>query len=139
MTLEQRIAAALRPLGYTKQRTTWHRDHGELISVLNLQKSRWGDDLYLNLAVYLKQLGTETKPPEHRCHVRCRIEALTGHPLPSNPAAAEAVVRDVAVQWLNATNTITGLAAFLTTESARRCAVRREVAEALKLRRDVTD
>jgi uncharacterized protein DUF4304 len=41
-TLESSIAQVLKPLGYTKRGATWHRDRGQVISVVNLQKSQRG-------------------------------------------------------------------------------------------------
>lgn len=66
----------LKKAGYKKKRLTWHKDHDELILVFNIQSSQWSDRYYLNLGIYLKKIGNESKPPEYRCHVRRRLESL---------------------------------------------------------------
>jgi hypothetical protein len=130
--LEGRIASVLKPLGYGKSGATWHRDQGNVISVVNLQKSQWGDDFYLNLGVYLKQLGTEERPAESHCHVRCRAEALAGMPkLPDDPKEVDALIKTVAVAWLDALTTPKQVAVFLRSEAAHRCLVLRSAIDAL--------
>jgi hypothetical protein len=130
--LEGRIASVLKPLGYTKRAGTWHRDHGKLISVVNLQKSQWGDDFYLNLGVYLKQLGSENHPAESRCHIRCRAEALAGMPkLPGQTKEVDALLNSIAVPWLDALTTPREVAGFLRSQAAHRCFVDRAALDAL--------
>jgi hypothetical protein len=130
--LEGRISSVLKPLGYAKRAGTWHRDHGKVISVVNLQKSQWGDDFYLNLGVYLKQLGNEDRPAESHCHVRCRAEALAGMPkLPNEPKEVDTLINKIAVPWLDALATPKGVAGFLRSEAAHRCFVHRAAIDAL--------
>jgi hypothetical protein len=130
--LEAQITSVLKPLTYTKRGGTWHRDRGKIISVVNLQKSRWGDDFYLNVGVYLKQLGGEERPPESRCHVRCRAETLAGMPkLPDDLKEVDTVIRTIAVPWLDALATPEEVAAFLRSEASHRCLVFRGAIDAL--------
>jgi hypothetical protein len=42
--LERAIARILKPLGYTKRAATWYREREQVISVVNLQRSQWGED-----------------------------------------------------------------------------------------------
>jgi hypothetical protein len=74
--LETALAPALKAAGYRKRALTWHRQSKDTISVFNLQKSQWGDQFYINCAIYLKALGTEETPPEYRCPVRARMDDL---------------------------------------------------------------
>jgi hypothetical protein len=46
------------------------------VSVLNVQKSDVGPQLYVNLGIYLRRLGTETDPPHYRCHLSTRLNQL---------------------------------------------------------------
>jgi hypothetical protein len=121
--LEQAIARILKPLGYAKRGATWHRDRDALVSVLNLQKSQWGEDWYLNLGVYLKRLGDEARPSEARCHVRCRASSLSGREVPRDPAALAAMVEEVAVPWPDGLSTEEGVATFLASEFSTNCFV----------------
>jgi len=63
--------------GYTRHRKTWYRVGGEVIVVLNLQKSQWGDGLvFVNLGFWLRALGEPVAlpPKENQCHVRTRAD-----------------------------------------------------------------
>src|SRR4051812_3354033 len=95
-SIEQVIAERLKPLGYLKRATTWHRERDQLISVLNLQKSQWGEGWYINLGVYLRALGDEERPPEARCHVRCRASPTTLQ----TPKQVTATLDTVGLPWL---------------------------------------
>jgi hypothetical protein len=67
----------LRAVGFKKRRSdTWYRDSAEIISVLNLQKSNYGRQYYVNVALWIKELGDAESPPEPQCQVRCRWECL---------------------------------------------------------------
>ena len=118
-SIEQAIAERLKALGYSKRAATWHRERDQLISVVNLQKSQWGEGWYLNLGVYLRALGEEVRPAEARCHVRCRatLEAiLTGE-------QASAAIDTVGLPWLEALSTLGGVAAFVASDAAQHCMV----------------
>jgi hypothetical protein len=77
---KRQLAGALAPVlkvaGYRKRALNWHRESKDTISVFNLQRSQWGDQFYINCAIYLKALGSEKTPPEYRCQVRTRIDDL---------------------------------------------------------------
>jgi len=134
--LEQAIARVLRPLGYTRRGSTWHRVRDEVVSVVNLQKSQWGEDWYLNLGVYLKSVGDEARPPEARCHIRCRAESLSGRLLPRGPAALATLVEEVAVPWLDALSTGQRISDFLNTGASRGCFIHRLLRERVEAGRD---
>ena len=74
--LEAAIDSVLKPRGYRKRRSTWHLVLPEVILVANMQRSQWGPSFYINLGVYLRALGSETSPPEYRCHIRARAGTL---------------------------------------------------------------
>ena len=121
--IEQAVAQVLKPLGYTKTAATWHRDRGEVISVLNVQKSQWGDEHYVNLGVYLKALGDEKRPAESRCHVRCRANTPDTLGSSADPLAVAALVAEVGLPWLDLLSTERQIGEFLTSDGSRQCFV----------------
>lgn len=44
--------------------------------LVNLQKSQYGDQFYVNCGVALKSLGAAEFPKEHHCHIRSRLTAI---------------------------------------------------------------
>jgi hypothetical protein len=91
------IGPLLKALGFTKSSSTWRRDQGESIAVLNIQKSSWGGGtFYVNIGVYFHALGSESAPTENRCHVQTRLEP---------PPAPEEAVRQ-AQHWFEARATL---------------------------------
>jgi hypothetical protein len=62
--------------GFRKQRATWRRVNTETIFVVNLQRSRWGDNFYVNLGVHLRMLEEAPDPAHNECHLSCRAEAV---------------------------------------------------------------
>ena len=65
-----------RASGFVKKSGSWYRRSAETIVVLNLQKSQYGPQYYVNAALWLLPLGEEQFPKEHKCHVRTRLDNL---------------------------------------------------------------
>jgi hypothetical protein len=81
MTAPSPIAASMDLYLRTEQQflrkgSTWYRKLDDLIWVVNLQKSQYGRQYYVNIGVWLRELGDLEWPKEQECHVRSRIEAL---------------------------------------------------------------
>lgn len=89
--IDQIVSAHLKPAlqarGFRKQGTTFWRDHGEVIDVVNVQKSRWNDsgsaEFTLNLGLYWKRIHEllneplkSTPPKEYQCTVQQRLGFL---------------------------------------------------------------
>ena len=53
----------------------FYREWPETICMLNLQKSSWGPQFYVNAAVWFKRLGPERRPKEYNCHIRWRVDS----------------------------------------------------------------
>ncbi len=70
------IGRSLSPAGFKRKGASWFFASSDTISVLNLQKSNYGPQYYVNVAIWLNQLGEATFPPEHKCHIRFRWEKL---------------------------------------------------------------
>jgi hypothetical protein len=88
LPLEAAVAGALRSNVFKKKSRTWWRTTDDVIQVVNLQKSAYGERLYVNLGLYIRSLGSEQNPPEYRCHIRVRLERLVPEPLYSSVASA---------------------------------------------------
>lgn len=56
--------------------TNFYREWPETICLLNLQKSSWGPQFYINAAVWFMRLGAERRPKEHKCHIRWRVDSM---------------------------------------------------------------
>jgi len=67
---------ALVPVGFKKKASSWFRRSDEVTEVVNLQRSRYGPQHYLNFGLWLCTLGAEPFPKPARCHVYTRVESL---------------------------------------------------------------
>ena len=59
-----------------KQSGSWYRANDAVITVVNLQKSDYSRNYYINVAFWLKALGEEKFPKAHVCHVGIRLDML---------------------------------------------------------------
>ncbi len=135
--LEASIAPALKASGFRKKAKTSWRHCPEVIQVLNLQKSPYGDNLYINLGVYVRSLGAEQYPPENRCHVQIRLEwvahsereqcvvAANSNEVPTQ-ALIDAVLID-GIAWLCNLATLTGIRRHLESSGSKKGLVFHEV------------
>lgn len=119
VTLDHALTAS----GFTKNGDTWYSEKSETILVVNLQKSQWGEQYYINLAAWFKELGESKFPPkEHLCHVRTRLTSLTNGSLEKalnleskelddsrrEPIVGKAI-KEVAIPFLDQCSTLKGL------------------------------
>jgi uncharacterized protein DUF4304 len=74
--VQQAFDAFGRAAGAEKKSGAWYRRSDEVISISELQKSQYGPSYYFNQAFYLRQLGDEPYPKEHKSHIRTRLEDL---------------------------------------------------------------
>ena len=74
--IEEAIAGVLKEAGFKKKGTTWYLNAHECICVVNLQKSQWGEQYYVNLGVSLKRLAPASSPNESQCHIRERLSEI---------------------------------------------------------------
>ena len=73
--LTETFDAVLKPAGFKRKSDTWYSSRHDTVLILNLQKSTFGQQYYVNLGVWLKALGENETPKENHCHVRCRWKA----------------------------------------------------------------
>ncbi|WP_082585445.1 DUF4304 domain-containing protein [Hydrogenophaga sp. Root209] len=138
LPLETAIAPFLKVSGFKKKAKTWRRHCPDVIQVLNLQKSPYGDNMYVNLGVYVRSLGEEQNPPENRCHVQVRLERVTqsereqcvvaanANEVPTQ-ALIEAILID-GVAWLNDLATLSGIRRYLESGGSKKGLVLHEAA-----------
>ncbi len=81
--IEKLFTRLLKPEGFKRDGRNWRRDLPELILVVNLQRSRWGANFYLNIGVFVKAIHGEpwdirdrSRPRSEESHYRIRLEDL---------------------------------------------------------------
>ncbi len=74
--LEVVVTSVLKPEGYRKKKTNWYLETDDCILMVNLQKSRWGGQFYINLAVLITDLNKNNTPQEYECHIRARLDEV---------------------------------------------------------------
>lgn len=72
------INLATNNFNFRRKSSTWFLDLPESIILMELQKSQWGRQYYINLAVWAKELGEPIAiPPKERiCHLRTRLSQI---------------------------------------------------------------
>lgn len=139
LPLSAQIAQPLKALGFTKKSNTWWRQSQDAVQVLNIQKSPFGERIYVNLGIYLKALGTETTPPERRCHVQERLEHIADPGLwneiasaaadtEPTPALIAAVAQD-GCGWLSRLSTLAGIRDYIESDASKSALVFASVRE----------
>jgi hypothetical protein len=62
--------------GGNKKSGTWYLPGRDTVAVLNLQKSQYGPQYYVNVALWFLGIGVSTNPRPSHCHVQTRLESL---------------------------------------------------------------
>ncbi len=75
--INQVLKEVLIPIRFSRKGDSWYRRTGDVVQVVNLQKSQYGNQYYLNYALWLLALGESSFPREEKCHVRFRIEDIS--------------------------------------------------------------
>ena len=70
------ISTSLAVLGFKKRGNSWYRSNDEVVQVVNLQKSQWGEQYYENLGVLIRILDDTLMPRPARCHLVARLSML---------------------------------------------------------------
>lgn len=74
--IESEIDGVLKKAKFRKKGASWYWDTSECTCVVNLQKSQWGNQYYVNLGVLLKGLTPIANPKESQCHIRERLSEI---------------------------------------------------------------
>jgi hypothetical protein len=61
-------------IGFSKKAEYYYRSHKDLLHVIGLRKSRWGDYYSIWLGVSIKAINNWEYPQIHKCHVQCCAE-----------------------------------------------------------------
>jgi hypothetical protein len=75
--IKDSISKFLKGHSFTVKGNTWYSVRDDVVQVLNLQKSQWGAQYYVNLGVWVKAIEGSEKPPSHKCHIQMRLSALS--------------------------------------------------------------
>lgn len=74
--IKSSLSCVLKNAGFRRKGNNWFWETEDAVVVVNLQKSNFGEQYYVNLAVWLRALGDASEPKEQLCHVRLRSTAL---------------------------------------------------------------
>jgi len=72
--IKEAIKKPLSEAGYIKKSDTWYLRNDEVVLLVNIQKSQYGNQFYINCGASLKSLSSVEFPKEHQCNIRFRIE-----------------------------------------------------------------
>jgi hypothetical protein len=78
LDLKRSIDQTFREAGFTKKSGSWYRIGSDVVLVINLQKSDFGNHYYLNCGINLKALSDDLLPRINACHIQIRIDDLIG-------------------------------------------------------------
>ncbi|EKO5173772.1 DUF4304 domain-containing protein [Vibrio vulnificus] len=74
--VKEALGAPLKEAGFKKKSDSWYWSNDEVVLLVNLQKSQYGDQYYVNGGVALKSLGAVDFPKDYHCHIRFRLTAV---------------------------------------------------------------
>ena len=77
-------------IGFTRHAGSWYLDEVETIIVLNLQRSAYSPQYYVNVGIWLKPLTEARFPRERSCHIRTRLTQLSPSPRETGAMLSEA-------------------------------------------------
>ncbi|MCB9981965.1 MAG: DUF4304 domain-containing protein [Rhodospirillales bacterium] len=74
--IREALSVPLEKAGFKKKSDTWYWGNDEVVLLLNLQKSQYGEQYYVNCGIGLKSLGAVDFPKENQGHIRFRLTTL---------------------------------------------------------------
>lgn len=75
--IKEALGGPLGRAGFGKKSDNWYRNGDGVVQVVNLQKSQYGNQYYINAGVAMRSLGADLFPKEQQCHVRFRLSAVS--------------------------------------------------------------
>ncbi len=73
--LENLLKPFLKLKGFRKKGASWCKDLDGFLQIINIQGSAYSKNFYVNLGVYIKDLGEIDWPAEYDCHIRLRLNS----------------------------------------------------------------
>lgn len=64
--------------GYEKKSGAWYRRADEVIAAVDLQKSQYGPQYYVNVSFWLRALGDDLYPKTWKSHIQLRLGSMPG-------------------------------------------------------------
>lgn len=141
------LVPVLREAGFKVRSNTWHEQCQDTVLVVNLQKSQWGPQFYINLAVWVRQLGEASAPKEYQCHIRQRATSLPdkraknleraldlddeSFSMQEREACIGEFMRESAIPFLESLSTMKGIRSALDAQVLKGCFVNRQLKELL--------
>lgn len=89
VAVKQIVDEELRRLQFQRAKHGWYRHAPDVVHVVGLQKSQWGNSYYLNLGIWLQTVAATDAPKPSKCHLQCRIDVLAGTPAELSEALTE--------------------------------------------------
>lgn len=74
--IKMALGAPLLEAGFKKKSDNWYLGNDEVVLLVNIQKSQYGNQYYVNCGVSVRALGGIDFPKEQNCHIRFRLTAI---------------------------------------------------------------
>lgn len=76
ISFKREIDKILGAAGYCRKGQSWYLRGPGSIVVVNLQKSPYAEQFYINVGIWLNRFGIVEFPAENSCHIQVRLTAL---------------------------------------------------------------
>lgn len=73
-TFKKIITSPFDEADFVKKGQSWYLDGEDAVIVVNLQKSNWADEYYVNIGIWIKALSSIDFPKENQYHLLHRLE-----------------------------------------------------------------
>lgn len=74
--VQRLLDETLHALGFKRKGTLWTRSANDVYQSVEMQKSQFGEQYYINLGVWLTALGSPQNPRDKDMHIRLRADSL---------------------------------------------------------------
>ncbi|MBV7519968.1 DUF4304 domain-containing protein [Ensifer sp. ENS12] len=59
------VSSLLKPLGFRRKSSSWYLENDETVLIVNVQRSQFGPQYYLNFSVVIRAISTVPQPKEY--------------------------------------------------------------------------
>jgi hypothetical protein len=74
--LKEALSKTLEKYDCRRKTNSWYCSNDETVIMVNLQKSQYGEQYYVNFGIALRQLVPEQFPKEQHCNIRFRLASV---------------------------------------------------------------